>query len=46
MSGFPPKQKESINTNIEHKNSDRCDTGVGSKTKEMKEARKKLIVVD
>ena len=40
--GFLPKQRELNKTNIEQDNSVRCDT----KTKEIKEERKKLIVVD
>ena len=43
--GFLPKQKELNNTNIERDDSVRCDTRVGSNTKEMREERKKLIAV-
>ena len=41
--GFFPKQKELNNINIEQDHSVRCDTRVGSKTKEINEERKKLI---
>ena len=40
--GFLPKQKELNNTNIEQDDSVRCDT----KTKEIKEERKKLTIVN
>ena len=40
--GFFPKQKELNNINIEQDHSVRCDTKVVSKTKEIKEERKKL----
>ena len=44
--GFLPKQKELNKTNIEQDDSVRCGTRVGSKIKEVKEERKKLLVVD
>ena len=44
--GFLLKQKELNSANIEQDDSVRCHTRVGSKTKEIKEERKKLIVVD
>ena len=40
--GFLPKQKELNNTNMEQDDSVRCDTRVGSKTKEIKQERKKF----
>ena len=44
--GFLLKQKELNNTNIEQNESVRCDTRVGSKTKEIKEERERFIAVD
>ena len=43
---FLPKQTELNNTNAEQDDLVRCDTKVGSKTMQIKEERKKLIVVD
>ena len=41
----PPKTEVLDNTNIEQDESVRCDTRVGSKTKEIKEERNYLILV-
>ena len=40
--GVLQKQKELNNTNMEQDDSVRCDTRVGSKTKEIKQERKKF----